>query len=130
MFAKPLDSYKQMGLEADIRGSDPHRLITLLFEGIIVALRNARVAAETSDIATKTSNLTRAIEILNDGLIASLDIQQGGELAEKLKALYQYMVSRLISANFKNDLAAIVEVEGLLGEIYGAWQEIRPEVIK
>ncbi len=130
MFAKPLDSYKQMGMEADIRGSDPHRLITLLFEGILVALKSARIAMANSDVATKTNSLTKAIEILNDGLIASLDIRQGGDLAEKLKALYEYMVSRLITANFKNDSSAIDEVEGLLGEIYGAWQEIRTEVIK
>jgi len=130
MFAKPLDSYRQMGLEADIRGSDPHRMITLLFEGTLVALKNAKRAISETDITTKTSCLTKAIEIINDGLIASLDIQQGGELAERLKALYEYMVSRLIAANFKNDSNAIAEVEELLGEIYGAWQDIRTEVIK
>ncbi|MBL8881253.1 MAG: flagellar protein FliS, partial [Phycisphaerales bacterium] len=51
----------------------------------------------------------------------------GGELAERLHALYDYMVLRLLRANLDNDLRALEEVAALLEEIHGAWREISPQ---
>ncbi|HNP26478.1 MAG TPA: flagellar export chaperone FliS, partial [Nitrosomonas sp.] len=58
------------------------------------------------------------------GLKASLDMNVGGELAFHLQALYDYMTSRLLIANLKNDIEIIDEVNGLLNELYGAWKAI------
>lgn len=33
MFSNPIAAYQQIGLESDVRGADPHRLIVLLFDG-------------------------------------------------------------------------------------------------
>ncbi len=124
MFSKPIAAYQQIDREADIRGSDPHRLILLLFRGAIAALEKSKPSIAANDIAGKSQLITQAVAIIQDGLRASLDLQQGGELAQNLNALYGYMVTRLISANIKNDVAAIDEVLKLLGEIGGAWEEI------
>jgi len=51
-------------------------------------------------------------------------LQEGGELAQNLNALYDYMVSRLLYANIHQDPRAITEVQKLLGEISGAWREM------
>ena len=67
---------------------------------------------------------SKAIDIINCGLKASLDKSSGGDLAEKLDALYEYMSLRLIHANVKNDQAALDEVAHLLNEIRSAWVEI------
>ncbi|HTH40447.1 MAG TPA: flagellar export chaperone FliS, partial [Rhodocyclaceae bacterium] len=53
-----------------------------------------------------------------------LDTQAGGDLAERLDALYGYMSQRLVMANLKNDPAILDEVTGLLNEIRTAWAEI------
>lgn len=124
MFANPIASYQQVSLESDVRGADPHRLIVLLFDGAESALIRAQEQLRTNDNAGKSASLTKAISIILEGLASSLNLEEGGELAQNLFALYQYMVSRLVHANIHKDAAAIREVQGLLGEISGAWREM------
>lgn len=124
MFSNPIASYKQMDVESDVRGADPHRLIVLLFDGAESALRQAQISLVEKDYPAKSNYLMKAVEIIMNGLSASLNIQAGGDLAEKLQALYTYMISRLIHANTHNDEIAIAEVQHLLGEISSAWREL------
>lgn len=81
---------------------------------------------ENGNIAAKGTAISKAIDIISNGLAASLDIEKGGELAERLAALYEYMSSRLLWANLKNDLSALDEVATLLSEIQDAWRQIVP----
>lgn len=124
MFSNPIATYQQMEIESDVRGADPHRLIVLLFDGAESALRQAQMHLAANNIVGKSDSITKAIEIILDGLSASLNLEEGGELANNLRALYNYMVSRLIHANIHKDAAAISEVQTLLGEIAGAWREM------
>lgn len=124
MFANPIASYRQIDIESDVRGADPHRLIVLLFDGAESALQQALLQLESNDIVGKSASLLKAIDIILSGLSASLNTEQGGELANNLKALYDYMVSRLVHANIHKDAGAIREVQRLLGEISGAWREM------
>lgn len=124
MFSDPIASYRRMDLESDVLGADPHRLIVLLFDGAEAALNRAQNCIAARDIPGKSDALVKAIEIINDGLAASLNVEAGGELASNLKALYDYMVSRLIHANAHMDPIAISEVQRLIGEIAGAWREM------
>lgn len=125
---RPADAYKQAGVELDVKTADPHQLVTIIFEATDVALKRARQALVERDIPTKGSMLSKAIDLIDNGLRASLDLNQGDTLAERLYALYEYMVARLLHAHSQNDLSAIDEVIGLLGEISSAWKEIRPQV--
>lgn len=124
MFANPIASYRQIDVESDVRGADPHRLIVLLFDGAESALQKALIQLEANDFAGKSDSLIKATDIILSGLSASLNTEEGGDLANNLKALYDYMVSRLIHANIHKDPAAIREVQRLLGEISGAWREM------
>lgn len=120
----PIAAYKQVDFDAAVQGSDPHQLIVLLFDAADASLDKAREQIESRDILGKTASLNKATEIILDGLVASLNVEQGGELAEKLKALYLYMVGRLIDANVKLDPAAVTEVQNLLKQLSEAWREI------
>lgn len=124
MFANPIASYQQISRDADIRGSDPHRLIQLLFDGASAALDDAKAKLAENDVVGKSVAIAKAIAIISDGLAASLNLNTGGDLAQQLKALYEYMASRLVHANVHNDVAAIDEVRRLLDEIGGAWREM------
>lgn len=124
MFSDPITAYRKMDIESDVLGADPHRLIVLLFDGAEAALVRAQAALAAKDIPVKTESLVKAIEIINDGLSASLNLEASGDLAANLRALYDYMVNRLIHANIHQDAAAITEVQKLLGEISGAWREM------
>lgn len=124
---KSVAAYSQVGVETDVAAADPHKLIMLLFEGAQSAIVKAKGNMELNKTAEKGAFISRAIDIIDNGLRASVDLEKGGELAERLFALYGYMVDRLLYANIKNDPAALDEVAFLLGEIQSAWAEIRPE---
>ena len=79
---------------------------------------------QMQNIPEKGKAISNAIDIISNGLKAGLDPKNGGELAGRLDALYDYMCTRLLHANLKNDEAALKEVAGLLREIKSAWEEI------
>lgn len=124
MFSSPIASYKQMEVESDVHGADPHYLIVLLFNGLEAALKQALACLEAGDIEGKNKYLSQSIDLIVNGLSSSLDIERGGDLAEKLQALYTYMVSRLVHANIHLDVGAIREVQKLVDEIGGAWRDL------
>ncbi|MFX5839880.1 flagellar export chaperone FliS, partial [Acinetobacter baumannii] len=82
------------------------------------------------DTAGKGQSISRAIDIVGNGLKVSLDLEAGGELAQRLYALYDYMCVRLLHANSQNDKAALDEVAHLLGELKGAWEDIRQKLVQ
>ncbi|HWU84857.1 MAG TPA: flagellar export chaperone FliS [Rhodocyclaceae bacterium] len=126
MFApsNPSAAYTQVGVETGVVAANPHKLILMLFDGAIMALGSAKRNMAEKNTAAKGEDISRAIEIIDNGLRVSLDLEAGGELAERLFALYDYMTVRLLHANLHNDLPAIEEVSRLLGELRSAWQEI------
>ena len=81
---------------------------------------------EHGDIPQKGTKISKAIDLISSGLRASLDLESGGQLAEHLAALYDYMVQRLFWANAKNEVAALDEVTTLLIELRDAWAQISP----
>ena len=119
-------AYKQIAIETSVPSADPHALIVLLFEGAEAAIHQAKGRMLDGDIPAKGTAISKAIEIVSNGLRASLDIEAGGEIAAQLDALYDYVVQRLLWANLKNDMAALDECLSLLGQIHSAWLEIAP----
>ena len=126
MSNNPSAAYAQIGLESAVRSADPHRLILLLFEGASVAMSMAKLHMQQNQIAERGTNISKAIDIIANGLKASLNTEEGGELAERLAALYEYIIQRLLWANMKADVAALDECMYLLGEIQSAWAQIAP----
>jgi len=122
-----VSAYTQIAVETNVAAADPHTLILLLFEGAEAAIRLARYKMLEKDIAAKGSAISQAIQLVTEGLGASLDVEAGGEMAERLAALYDYIAARLLWANLKNDVAALDECLNLLGEIHSAWAQIAPD---
>jgi len=127
MFAparRAIDAYATVGVETGVAAADPHRLILMLYDGALVAISNARLALARGEIAAKNAAIGKAIAIVDGGLKVSLDVKAGGQLAERLDALYDYVLRRLLSANLTGDPAILEEVARLLGELRGAWEQI------
>ncbi|OWF82529.1 flagellar export chaperone FliS [Yersinia alsatica] len=119
-------AYAQVGLESGVMSASPHQLIVMLFDGAQSALVRARILMNQRDIPAKGAAISKAIDIINNGLNAGLDLEKGGEMAENLSALYDYMSRRLLHANLHNDEQAIDEVLALLENIADAWRQIGP----
>lgn len=121
-----ISAYQKVGVDAAVEVADPHKLILLLLAGAQAAIGQARAALQLNQIAEKGAAISKAIDIISNGLKASLDHEKGGDIAARLDALYDYMTNRLLMANIKNDAKALEEVSGLLEEIHSAWREIAP----
>ena len=122
-----IKAYAKVGVESNVLGASPHRLISLLFEGALSEIARAKKGILRNEIAAKGGAISRAISIIGEGLNASLDKKAGGELAQNLSALYDYMALRLVNANLTNDLAILDEVARLLTELKTGWDGIRPK---
>lgn len=125
-----IKAYTNVGVESNVIAADPHRLISMLYQGALLAIANAKKAVQHKDIPAKCAAISKALLIIDEGLNASLDKKAGGELAENLSSLYNYMCSRLAQANLKNDIAALDEVTTLLTDLKSAWDNIRPAAVK
>ncbi|KHS72599.1 MULTISPECIES: flagellar export chaperone FliS [Pectobacterium] len=119
-------AYAQVGLESAVMSASPHQLIVMLFDGARSAMVRARILLQQGDIPGKGAALSKAINIISNGLKVGLDMEKGGELAENLSALYDYMTQRLMIANLHNDVKVIEEVEVLLENVADAWRQIGP----
>ncbi|MCA1924120.1 flagellar export chaperone FliS [Buttiauxella noackiae] len=124
--ARGTQAYAQIGVESAVMSASPHQLIVLLFDGALSALVRARLFMQQGELAAKGEALSKAINIIDNGLKAGLDNEKGGEIAANLSSLYDYMIRRLMLANLRNDVEAIEEVEGLLTNIADAWKQISP----
>ncbi|KXJ46659.1 MAG: flagellar protein FliS, partial [Cycloclasticus sp. Phe_18] len=86
---------------------------------------SAKSALKQNEVAKKGEQIGSAISII-EGLRASLDFNQGGEISKNLDALYEYINHVLLQANIKNDAALLDEAGKLLSEIKMGWDAIDP----
>jgi flagellar secretion chaperone FliS len=121
-------AYASVAVETGVASADPHGLIVLLYEGAIATVKKARIALDAGDIPAKGAAVSRAIQIIQEGLIISLDDKVGGDLALQLRALYEDLARRLLAANLRNEAAGFDEVVVLLEDLKSAWESIGAEV--
>lgn len=122
-----LQQYGQVSAQSGVAYATPHRLIHMLFDGALDKLALARGHMQRGEVALKGSHIGWAISII-DGLRMSLDKEAGGEIAQNLDALYDYMQRRLLQANLKNDAEILGEVSSLLRTLKDAWGQIPEEL--
>ena len=120
-------AYTSVGVETGVVASDPHTLVTMLYDGALEALHRATGCIQTEDLAGKTRALSQAGRIIDEGLRASLDHEKGGEIASNLDALYDYMCRRILVGSVENDQAPLSEVINLLDGLREAWISIKPQ---
>lgn len=122
------NAYHQVGVQTGVAAASPHKLIALLFDGLMDSLAQAQGAIAQQDMEAKCTALGRAVRIVDEGLNSALDLQQGGELAANLRDLYTFVTMRLTQANLRNDSALIEECKGLVEPLREAWNAIAPQV--
>lgn len=118
-------AYQNVSVETAVKTADPHQLVLMLYDGAIAACQAAGGHIKARRHGDKALALSKATRIVDEGLKVSLDTSAGGELALRLRDLYDYMIMRLLAANLRNDLAALDEVTKLLEDLRGAWAQIR-----
>lgn len=122
--AKGTQAYAKIEVESAVMSASQQQLVIMLFDGALSALVRARLFLQDGNIPAKGLAISKAINIIENGLKVGLVESNGDELTQNLIALYAYMVHRLLHANVNNDASAIEEVETLLRNIADGWKEV------
>ena len=101
---------------------DQARLILMMFAGSINYLNKAINVAyhdpkEMTKLVSKTKNVLLE-------LIASLNLEQSGDMGEILLRTYRSLFIKLNVAYIENDVDQIKEVRDSLGELEDAWKKV------
>ena len=124
-----INAYQQLNTEGNVEVADSHGLISMLFNALLLKLKIVRGYIDKQQVNEKVLVVNKCLDIL-DGLRSSLNKEDGGEIAENLDDIYDYMQRRLVEANMQNDNRIVSEVESLLKEISEAWELIPAEARK
>lgn len=119
--------YQQVGVETGVSAASPHRLVTMLYDGLIESIGLARTALVSGDLEAKGRCITKASRILEEGLKAALN-PAAGEIASNLSSLYSYVIQRLMEAHLRNDVRALDECRHLIEPVREAWVAIGARV--
>jgi len=118
-----LAQYGQIKNDTQTTYASPHQLMLMLFDGAIEAMSFTIGAIENNNFELRSKQNSRSITIIN-GMRECLDMETGGELADNLYSLYQYMTKELFKASFKNDIETIRNIQTMLKDIRGSWEKI------
>ena len=117
-------NYQNAYKKASVNTLDQNKLIIMLYDG---AIKNANFAVnymESGEFEKVHDSLIKTKNIVTE-LLATLNMEQGGEIAKNLKSLYSFMFSQLIEANMEKRSEPVVTVIDLLKELRGAWAQIK-----
>jgi flagellar protein FliS len=118
-----IKTYQNINVESGINDSDPHTIISMLFDGIFQSVSVAKGAIERKDLETKSTQLNKAMSILRS-LQDSLDSESEPKISENFYDLYAYCIDRLTEVSVSLDIAIIDEVVNLLKPLADAWKNI------
>lgn len=124
-YFSPVQAYQSTGTVARISEANPHQLVQQLFDGVVQRLRFAKTCIQRKDMLGKAQAMGKITAIINE-LQKTLNLEQGGELAERLEALYEYAMHRVFEANVRNDASGLDEVERLFSDLGQTWLQIKP----
>jgi len=110
-------------ISTQVSTADRLQLVVMLYDGAITFLKQAKEKMAAQDAAGKGLYLGKALDIVAE-LNASLNFQEGKEVAANLFHLYNFMTAHLTRANLNWDVAAIDDVIKMLGQLRDAWDEI------
>jgi flagellar protein FliS len=120
-FASAANAYSKVGVETAVGSADPLGLVIMLYDGAILSVNKAMAALRDRNTRVKGESISKAIQIIEGGLRASLDRKAGGAIALQLDALYEYMCRRLLAGSMRNDPAPMAEVARLLADLRESW---------
>lgn len=121
-------NYRDVNASTAIEGATPHKLVSLLYQTVASEIAAARGAIVRGNVAEKGRAIAHAVRIVEEGLIAPLDRQAGGAIAQNLGDLYEYLVRRMTLANLRTDDAALAECAQLVEVLREGWDGIAQQV--
>src|SRR4051812_47324679 len=123
-----VSAYREVNASTAVEGASPHKLVSLLYQTLGSEIAAARGAISRRDVVEKGRAIAKAVRIVEEGLLAPLDLKAGGDLAANLDILYRYVVERLTVANLNGDDAVLAECGRLVDTLREGWDAIASQV--
>ena len=114
----------QQNSVAGVESADPHQLVSLLLDGAMDRIAQARGHLQHGNVAAKGSCISKAVAIIG-ALRDSLDHAVDPAFSQRLESLYEYVTRRLLYAQLHDNVAALDEAARLLAPVREGWQGIR-----
>ena len=99
------------------------RVVVLLYDGAISSMKLAQEGIVALNFHDKARFLDRSLRVIGE-LSASLNMEEGGDVAIDLQRLYEYIQFEVTQANLKNEPARLEGPIRCMSEIREAWQEL------
>jgi flagellar protein FliS len=122
MALNPYQKYQ----ENKIEGSSQGEMIILLYEGCIKFMNEAIIFIEEKKIQEAHNKIIKAQRIINE-LMITLDFEVGGEIAQNLYNLYDFIMNELIKANIKKEPEGLLNSIEVMDELLDAWRVVIKE---
>ena len=117
-------AYGKTDRQTAVMVSSPVGLVILLYDRLLQRLAEAKRCLATRDIPARSEAISKSIELIEIGLISSLDVRQGGDIAVRLKVHYDVWIAKLFNANMKASVELLTEVEQEVQTIKSAFSQI------
>lgn len=98
------------------------QLLLMLLDGAVKFSKVGRQAILDKDVKKAHENIVKTQDIFYE-LMVTLDTNKGGEWAQQLMNIYDFIVRRLSDANIKKDIDIINEVIPLIEDVRDTWNE-------
>jgi flagellar secretion chaperone FliS len=114
--------------EASVLTAPPERLVLMLYDGAIRFLKQGGAAMRQGERVMTRDRLRRA-EAIIDELNVTLDMDRGGEISTRLRAIYLFSKRHLIQSMIDMDAQKIDEVVNLLGSLRESWDALAQRAV-
>ncbi|PIE97680.1 MAG: flagellar export chaperone FliS [Treponema sp.] len=121
---RALNTYK----ETSVKTASQSTLIIMLYDeaikqvGYAIDLLNSK-EIKPQDIEKVNRHIIKTQDIVTE-LMASLDMEAGGEIAGNLLSIYSFFNQQLLQANVKKESPPLINVKSMMEELRAAWQEV------
>lgn len=116
-----VDAYRQTSVKTASQG----RIIVMLYDEAVRQIDNALglLRQNSRELDRVNNALVKAQDVITE-LMVSLDMEQGGEIAQNLLRLYLFFNDRLMEGNVKKEEGPLQEVRGMMMDLRDAWKQI------
>lgn len=122
MPSNPHDAYKSTQVETASR----EQILLMLYDGCIKYMEQARDTMAEEQFERSHQKLIKAQDIVTE-LMASLEMDVGGQIAEDLYNLYDYVLHNLVQANVEKNVNRIESVLPVMRDLFDTWTEVIEE---
>ncbi|MCS7242185.1 flagellar export chaperone FliS [Candidatus Caldatribacterium sp.] len=109
--------------ENTVNTASPLKLVILLYDGAIKFFKLAKQAFAEGDEMLARMHMAKAERIVLE-LLGSLNVEEGGEIAANLFALYRFILRECARTNRENAATTLSGVIRILSGLREAWKEL------